>query len=1095
MASLARKLLIVAAVEGLLLLPLPPNGNGSDENSKSRKNTPVASRPSSPALTGTIRIDYKSTNVRKLLSANDEHRKERDAGLEVHGIAGLFSISPTTSFLIAITSRQQVAIINKSPIYVITDVTLIPLSSQSSAQDALTKARAARAKHDGEIPTDITDDEEGSLSDQEEDKKEQNVPPIASGGIGSAKSSTEEQHGDTVGRKGVYGLFAQKWFSKTGWTAEKKPRNDTEGNAKSAEGLKSSMEWTDDEPGNQDVKLAPPPKDQIHESDVPMQADKSAPPPTSAGAKPENKPAPELESFPALPLSEEEQAEQSAIAEEIKETTSHRLTPKLLHTTKLLFASSRSFFFSYDMDITRSWGQLQQQPKSESSQDAPLWMKVDPLYFWNRHLLQPFISANQHSFILPLMQGFIGQKTFYAPVSSAIEDRNELESRKSPFILTLISRRSTKRAGLRYLRRGVDSAGNTANCVETEQLLSIPVNPSITSAQTPSRSEVLPDQLPWGKTYSFLQIRGSIPVYFQQSPYALRPKPVLLHSEASNRVAFERHFNNLEKRYNSDILCLNLVERGSAENIVGEKYEKYVADLNAKRQGTHSGSRKVGFNWFDFHRVCRGMKFEKVALLLDEIEEALEGFGWTETVDAGAEAEARQGTSVKCMQKGIVRTNCMDCLDRTNVVQSACGRRALEKQLQKEGVDISNDPTDWFNIVWADNGDAISKQYASTAALKGDFTRTRKRNYRGALADFRLTMTRYFTNIISDFFTQAAIDYLLGNVSSRVFDEFEVEMMSKDPATEAGGWGNEDRVSGIRANAIEVSSKIVIEDADDEEGASATAVEADNVSTTPRRGKETLIKGWTFLTPHEENTIRTFPFEETVVLLTNRALYSCRFDFAMEKVSSFERVDLRCIRELQIGTYITSTLAPSSMEEESNVGFVVKFVIGGDIRRVNTRTVKSRVDGNDVGYEEGGISTSSEGEGGKEDSMRIIAFKALPRTSAIKHMHGKEKDQVTKQAGLQLAAKDRDENLEIPAREQLRSVCLRIEKAVLEALPDGGEYLVRKKLKERGVEVDGEQKGEGVLINEEDIISLAQAKKKTGLLEMWGYQVRRLVWA
>jgi len=36
---------------------------------------------------------------------------------------------------------------------------------------------------------------------------------------------------------------------------------------------------------------------------------------------------------------------------------------------------------------------------------------------------------------------------------------------------------------------------------------------------------------------------------------------------------------------------------------------------------------------------------------------------------------------------------------------------ALEKQLEKEGVDISKQPTDWFNLVWADNGDAISKVY------------------------------------------------------------------------------------------------------------------------------------------------------------------------------------------------------------------------------------------------------------------------------------------------------------------------------------------------------------------------------------------------
>lgn len=38
-----------------------------------------------------------------------------------------------------------------------------------------------------------------------------------------------------------------------------------------------------------------------------------------------------------------------------------------------------------------------------------------------------------------------------------------------------------------------------------------------------------------------------------------------------------------------------------------------------------------------------------------------------------------------------------------------------------------------FNILWADNGDAISREYAGTSALKGDFTRTGKRDWRGAM--------------------------------------------------------------------------------------------------------------------------------------------------------------------------------------------------------------------------------------------------------------------------------------------------------------------------------------------------------------------------
>lgn len=40
-----------------------------------------------------------------------------------------------------------------------------------------------------------------------------------------------------------------------------------------------------------------------------------------------------------------------------------------------------------------------------------------------------------------------------------------------------------------------------------------------------------------------------------------------------------------------------------------------------------------------------------------------------------------------------------------------------------------------FSLIWADNGDAISQQYAGTGALKGDFTRTGERNFAGIMKD------------------------------------------------------------------------------------------------------------------------------------------------------------------------------------------------------------------------------------------------------------------------------------------------------------------------------------------------------------------------
>jgi hypothetical protein len=47
-------------------------------------------------------------------------------------------------------------------------------------------------------------------------------------------------------------------------------------------------------------------------------------------------------------------------------------------------------------------------------------------------------------------------------------------------------------------------------------------------------------------------------------------------------------------------------------------------------------------------------------------------------------------TSTPQMQNGIARTNCIDCLDRTNAAQFVIGKRALGHQLRALGVISGN---------------------------------------------------------------------------------------------------------------------------------------------------------------------------------------------------------------------------------------------------------------------------------------------------------------------------------------------------------------------------------------------------------------------
>ena len=562
--------------------------------------------------------------------------------------------------------------------------------------------------------------------------------------------------------------------------------------------------------------------------------------------------------------------------------------------------------------------------------------------------------------MLPIIQGFVGQRSFSLKYVDSRSNSVLIDPERRPddiqmqsypetgtksditpgqdaapsvdakpgskeFLLTLISRRSVKRAGLRYLRRGIDDEGNVANSVETEQILSPP--------SWDSKND---------RIFSYLQYRGSIPLFFSQSPYSLKPQVQFWGSDDTNARAFKRHFADISSRFGS-IYCASLVDKHGTETKIGEAYEKQAQSLNANG-GIDGKGKKLDFEWFDFHSVCRGMRFENVSKLINTLTPFLKETGWT-VIEKG---------EITHQQSGVLRTNCMDCLDRTNVVQSACGRDALEAQLSAQDlyIDLQNDPsTSWFNTLWADNGDAISRQYAGTAALKGDFTRTRKRNISGALADFGLTLTRYYNNIVNDYFAQAMIDYLLGRATDSIFAEFEADMKSSDYFID---------LKKVRQAAIERCAGIVIENKD-----------------------EDLVGGWTLSVPSIDNSLKTARFEEAVLLLTEKSLYFCRLDWGTEKVKTFERIDLDHIDAVARGVYITSTLAQRHMDTEKNVGFVIRYRTeeGMGVVRKNTRSLDSGVhEANQKGKE----------TGNQEPIGKVLAFKALPPRSTTSAGDGVE---------------------------------------------------------------------------------------------------------
>jgi hypothetical protein len=118
-------------------------------------------------------------------------------------------------------------------------------------------------------------------------------------------------------------------------------------------------------------------------------------------------------------------------------------------------------------------------------------------------------------------------------------------------------------------------------------------------------------------------------------------------------------------------------------------------------------------------------------------------------------------------QYGVVRTNCLDCLDRTNVVQTLVGKEFLKSWFAQMGIRLhgfeETNMDDAFNNLWADNGDWLSKIYAGTGALKSSYTRKGKQTVFGFLDDAAKSVNRFYVQNFQDKSRQEAIDLLLTN--------------------------------------------------------------------------------------------------------------------------------------------------------------------------------------------------------------------------------------------------------------------------------------------------------------------------------------------
>lgn len=409
---------------------------------------------------------------------------------------------------------------------------------------------------------------------------------------------------------------------------------------------------------------------------------------------------------------------------------------------------TRYFYFSYSYDLTRTLQYNRSEPRFcggtdvdvEHDEPLPPWPNRSAKagdtatppklyafrgcsrrrFVWNAFLLQPMAGVVQRDWAIEVVHGFVSQSNV------SVFGR--------PVYVCLLARRSSRFAGTRFLKRGANHAGDVANEVETEQIVH-----------------------DGPRACSFVQMRGSMPAHWSQDIGKMPKPPIGLDLSDPYARTPGRHFERLLRHFGAPVIVLNLVkqrERRRHESILTDEMVLAVSYLNQFL----APANRLRYVHFDMARKSRGggNVMAKLAGIAERIVQRT-GFYFEDAV-----AERRT------VQTGLVRVNCVDCLDRTNTAQFAIGKCALAHQLQQLGflrqavLEFDSDCVTMLESLYEDHGDTLALQYGGSQLVHRIKTYRNTAGWTSQGNDIVQTWSRYYSNKFSDTEKQHSINLFLG---------------------------------------------------------------------------------------------------------------------------------------------------------------------------------------------------------------------------------------------------------------------------------------------------------------------------------------------
>ncbi len=284
------------------------------------------------------------------------------------------------------------------------------------------------------------------------------------------------------------------------------------------------------------------------------------------------------------------------------------------------------FYYSLEYDLTQST----QSKKSEKPDNPKL---QESLYYnFNYNLKLQLIEAKVNPiFYISMINGYVG-----------INEEVDLSGEKAT--LTIISRRSRFMAGTLFNCKGIDEQGNTANFVETEQIMKI-----------------------GHKTFAFVIYRGSPPVFISSNKKDFTKSFKFVEvSNEQKASAIKSHVDRLTTKDNMNIFFINLMsDNVTDECVLNNHFQNLPSET--------SSGKNCKLSRFDFNYTMEGNDFNILHNYISQFIKVNNSNIQYYCLDTKFKSSVDQ--------TGVIRINCFNSLDRTNVMQAALVWKVLEIQV------------------------------------------------------------------------------------------------------------------------------------------------------------------------------------------------------------------------------------------------------------------------------------------------------------------------------------------------------------------------------------------------------------------------------